>query len=285
MKVLVTGAGGQLGSALLAAAPREVTVTSATHAQFDIGDRAAVLTAVAELKPDLIINAAAYTAVDQAEREPELAFRINRDGAGNLAEAAHSTGARLFQVSTDYVFDGTKTTPYLPTDEPNPLNVYGASKLAGERLVAERTKGRALVVRTAWVYASVGRNFVNTMLRLMRERREVRVVADQFGSPTHATSLARALWTLAASPAQGVCHWTDAGACSWHEFAVAIRHEAGMLGLGLPHCAIVAIPSSEYPTPAARPAYGVLDKATAWQHTGPARHWQAELRECLAAHR
>ena len=284
MKVLVTGARGQAGAALTASTPAGTEVIAVDRAQLDITDRARVLDTVGRAKPAVVINAAAYTAVDRAEEEQDAAFRINCDGAGHLAEAAQAAGARMIQISTDYVFDGTRSTPYRPEDAPNPLGVYGRSKLAGEQVVAERTQGRALIVRTAWVYAATGQNFVRTMLRLLRERPEVRVVGDQIGTPTHAAGLARALWGFVRHPdARGIWHWTDAGVASWYDFAVAIRAVIATRDDTARLAEVVPITTAEYPTAARRPAYGVLDKGATWSLLGPAAHWSEELRRCLAA--
>jgi dTDP-4-dehydrorhamnose reductase len=277
MKALITGARGQLGAALCASAPPGTSVTALARDALDITDRKAVLEAIARLAPDLIINAAAYTAVDRAEQEAELAHRVNRDAAGHLAEAAQARGARLITLSTDYVFDGMKHSPYQPGDATNPLNVYGASKLAGERVVAERTEGRALIVRTAWVYAREGKNFVNTMLRLLREKPEVRVVDDQVGTPTCAGGLAAALWRFAATPARGIYHWTDAGVTSWYDVAVEIRRALAAATPAAPLAQVRPIPSSAYPTPTRRPLYGVLDKRASWELIGPGEHWTGPL--------
>jgi dTDP-4-dehydrorhamnose reductase len=180
-------------------------------------------------------------------------------------------------VSTDFVFDGKASSPYAPDAPTRPLGVYGATKRDGEIAAG----ADALIVRTAWVYAAAGNNFVRTMLRLMAERDEVRVVADQIGTPTHAASLARAIWALAAAGSTGHYHWTDAGAASWYDFAVAIQEEALALGLLSRAVPIVPIRTVDYPTPAQRPAFSILDKTTTWAITGPARHWRAELRDCL----
>lgn len=280
-RALVTGARGQLGAALVATVPPGWDVVALDRAALDVGDRARVLEAVARERPALILNAAAYTAVDQAEREPDAALRINRDGPAHLAEAAQAHGARLLHVSTDYVFDGLKGSPYRPDDAPNPLSVYGASKLAGERAVLDRLAG-AVVVRSSWVYARTGRNFVNTMLRLLREKPEVRVVSDQRGAPTHAPSLARCLWDIAARPhLQGIFHWTDAGETTWYGFAGAIR--AHLAAAGERPAALVPIPTSAYPTPARRPPYSVLSTAALTLERGPAADWTAELALCLGA--
>lgn len=282
MKVIVTGAGGQLGRALVAGAPADAAVVALDRAALDIGDAAAVQARIKAERPDIIINAAAYTAVDKAESEPDLACRINADGPRHLAAAALDAGARLAHISTDFVFDGAKSAPYHPDDPVNPLGVYGASKRAGEEAVLGLMPD-ALIVRTAWVYGAGGGNFVKTMLRLMRERGRVSVVADQFGTPTHAASLARAIWALAGAGAAGIHHFTDAGSASWYDFAVAIAEEAQALGLIAAAADVSPIATTDYPTPARRPAFGVLDKRATWAITGVPRHWRAELRLMLAA--
>lgn len=281
MKLLVAGSGGQLGRALVANAPAGWQVVAPPEAEFDATDPAAAPRWLAETGATALINAAAYTAVDRAESEPELAHRINAEAAGRLAAAAAAAGARFAHVSTDFVFDGSACRPIPPAAEPAPIGAYGLTKLAGERAVLSAHPA-ALVVRTAWVYAASGNNFVRTMLRLMAERDEVRVVADQIGTPTHAASLARALFLLLKAEASGVHHWTDAGVASWYDFAVAIQEEALAFGLLDRAVPVRPIRTEDYPTPARRPAYSVLDKTATWAITGPARHWRTELRDCLA---
>jgi dTDP-4-dehydrorhamnose reductase len=281
MKVLIAGAAGQLGRALQATAPAGVMILAPPEDAFDILDEAKVSAVVSATAPALVVNAAAYTQVDRAETDAETAEAVNGRAAGRLAGAAAATGARFVHVSTDFVFDGLSALPYAPDASPCPLGVYGATKLSGERQVAAAHPG-ALIVRTAWVYAAQGNNFVRTMLRLMRERDELRVVADQVGTPTHAASLARAIWALDAAGATGIFHWTDAGVASWYDFAVAIRDEALAIGLLDRRTAVVPIRTSDYPTPARRPAMSVLDKGSSWAITGPAAHWRDELKLALA---
>lgn len=280
MKALIVGAAGQLGRALAAAAPPHATLAALDRGALDITDAAAVDAALRAHRPDLVINAAAYTAVDRAESDSERAFAINATAATRLAAVATAQGARLVHVSTDFVFDGTASSPYPPDAPTAPLGVYGASKLAGERGV-QLTAPDALILRTAWVYAAEGANFLRTMLRLMDERDEVRVVCDQVGTPTHAASLARAIWRLTEAGAAGIHHWTDAGVASWYDFAVAIAEEAQSAGLLRRAIPIVPIPTSAYPTPARRPAYSVLDKQQTWALAGIASHWRCELRAAL----
>jgi len=281
VKVLITGARGQLGRALQETAPSGATLTAFGHGDLDIGDAAAVSLVVVEQAPDLVINAAAYTAVDKAESDEAAAYRINGEAPGHLAAAASQSGARFVHVSTDFVFDGHGSVPYRPEQETDPLGVYGASKLAGEN-AALAADPQALIVRTAWVYGTTGHNFVRTMLRLMAERDEVRVVADQIGTPTYAPSLAGAIWALAQAGASGIHHWTDSGAASWYDFAVAIQEEALALGLLERAVPIIPIATSDYPTPARRPHYSVLDKTSAIALIGRAApHWRVNLRRML----
>ncbi len=283
MKTLILGAGGQLGRELQQSCPQGVDMVAATHAQLDIRQQESVLSFVAECQPELIINAAAYTAVDGAESKPDLAVEINAEGPGYLARAAERCGARLLQVSTDFVFDGQASAPYSPRAETRPLGVYGHSKLAGECRVQEILPMHSLVLRTAWVYSRFGHNFVKTMLKLMAERDSLRVVDDQVGAPTWARGLAQALWALLEHPdAHGIYHWTDAGQCSWHAFAREIQARALALGLLDREIDIEAIPSSEYPTPAQRPAYSVLDLgSTETLLDRPAQPWQSQLQAML----
>lgn len=285
MKVLVTGAGGQVGRALLASVPPGVEVQGCTHAELDIASAAAVTTRVSGFQPDLIINAAAYTAVDKAESEPDAARAINAEGPKYLAHAALDVpGCRLLHISTDYVFDGQKAAPYRPEDPTGPMSVYGATKLAGEQAVLNIMSQRSVILRTAWVYAAEGRNFVHTMLRLMRERGAVRVVEDQAGCPTSAPSIARVCWAIAARPdVHGLLHWTDAGRATWCDFARAIAEEALALGLLDAPARVVPIMTADYPTPARRPANSALDYTGAVTRLGLApRPWRDELRDTMA---
>ena len=282
MKALVTGGGGQLARALSDCAPAGIALHAPDRRALDISDEAAVAAMLDRERPDLLINAAAYTAVDRAESETEIARRINGDAPAFLARAAAQRGIRLLHISTDFVFDGMASRPYRPDDATAPLGRYGASKLAGERGVSA-AGGDTLIVRTAWVYAAGGANFMETMLRLMAERAELRVVQDQIGTPTHAASLAAALWRMAAGSGRGIVHYTDAGVASWYDFAVAIAEEARAAGLPLAVRSIIPIDTIDYPTPAKRPAFSVLDKAAGWALAGgAARHWRQELRDAIA---
>jgi dTDP-4-dehydrorhamnose reductase len=282
VRVLVLGGGGQVASAVVAAAPAQHQVVARTRAELDIGDEAAVARAFADSRPEWVINAAAYTAVDLAEDLPAQAVAVNDTAVGVLAAAASTTGCRLLHLSTDFVFDGKSNRAYLPADQTNPLSVYGVSKLGGERQVLKRAVG-GLVLRTAWVYAATGRNFVLTMLRLMREKEQLSVVCDQIGTPSWAAGIASAIWGLVEAQAPGgVYHWTDLGVASWYDFAVAIQDEAlarGLLSRAVP---ITPILSAAYPTRARRPAFSVLDTAsTRALIKVPARHWRHNLRTML----
>jgi dTDP-4-dehydrorhamnose reductase len=261
MRVLLTGAQGQVGRALVALQPAGVELHPLTHRDLDICDAAAVRATVERTAPGWIINAGAYTAVDRAEAEPARAEAVNATGPAHLARAAQELpGCRLLQISTDYVFDGRSRVPYRPQDPTLPTSVYGHTKLQGERAVGEILGERALILRTAWVYAAQGHNFLLTMLRLMRERAEVRVVADQHGSPTAAESIARAIWAaLANPPVARILHWTDAGACTWFDFAELIARAGLAAGLLERPARVTPITTADYPTAARRPAYSVLD--------------------------
>lgn len=284
MRVVVTGSNGQLGGELRRSRPPDWEVVSLDLPEWDLtapgcGD------AIVEAAPDLVIHTAAYTAVDRAEREAELAHAVNATGTARVAEACRRTGARLIFVSTDFVFDGRQGRPYAPQDPPNPLGVYGASKLAGEKAALRCLGSACRIVRTSWLYSRFGKNFVFTMLRLMREQEEVRVVCDQVGSPTWAADLARALWRLAEldwGPIGTILHWSDAGVASWYDFAVAIQEEALERGLLARRVTVTPISTAEFPTPARRPPYSVLDKREtwAWLHRR-SRHWRAALRDML----
>ncbi len=283
MKTLVIGSNGQLGQALAATAPVAADSTGFDLPELDITNVDALMNVCREAKPDIIINAAAYTAVDKAESEAELASAINVDGPRNVAAAAHAIGARLIHVSTDFVFDGEASTPYKADATTNPLSVYGRTKQEGEQVVLDSMPNTAVVVRTAWLYSKTGSNFVKTMLRLMDERDELGVVADQVGTPTWADSLATAVWAFAAAPEySGVFHWTDGGQCSWYDFAVAIQEEALSLGLLGQKIPIRPITSKDYPTAAARPRYSVLDcSSTCAALDLQQAEWRANLNRML----
>jgi dTDP-4-dehydrorhamnose reductase len=283
VKLLVTGAGGQLATELVRTRPEGADLVLRSEAELDISDRAAVEQELVRVEPDAVINAAAFTAVDAAESARERAFAVNASGAEYLALGARRAGAYLLQVSTDFVFDGAQGRPYLPDDETHPLGVYGASKRQGELLV-QAAWHKSAILRTSWLYASAGHNFVHTMLRLLRRDGRVRVVGDQVGTPTWARSLAQAAWRFVERREHfGVHHFTDAGTCSWYDFAVAIAEEALTLGLLAAPAQVEPIRTEDYPTPAVRPPYSVLDKTKTWQAIGwEPIHWRVQLRRMLS---
>ena len=279
MKVLITGATGQLGKALIRTAPESVSVLALDRNALDITNEVKVHAEVKAWGPAVVINAAAYNHVDRAEREREECTKINEWGARNLAAAVRAHGARLVHVSTNYVFDGECPEPYDVTSRPAPLSHYGSSKLAGERAIQQLLGERCVIFRTAWLYDKSGANFLNKMLDLMRKRRPLRVVFDQIGTPTSATSLAGAIWAASGrSDVHGLQHWTDTGLASWFDFAVAIHDEAHRQGVLARPVPIVPIRTREYPTPAERPKYGVLDSTYTYASlslTPP--HWRHNL--------
>ena len=282
MKTLIAGKNGQLARELVDMAPQGWQVTAVGSGEMDIRDRDAVSRVIDELRPDLVINAAAYTAVDRAESEPELAYALNGHGVAHLAEAAKMAAAKFVHVSTDFVFDGRNFTPYRLADRANPVSVYGASKLEGERLAAAFCGSDALIVRTSWLYGIHGNNFVVTMLKLMEERDVLRVVSDQIGTPTWTGSLADAIYRFVQMGVTGLQHWSDAGVASWYDFAVAIQEEALALDMLTSAIPVIPIRSEEYPVPARRPAYSVLDKSESWRLLGGAApHWRVNLRKML----
>jgi len=267
-RVLVTGARGMLGSDVCAAAPPDVTLVAVDIEDFDITDARRCQEAIAAARPDVVIHCAAYTNVDGCERDPETAFKVNSEGARNVAEGARACGARLLYLSTDYVFAGDKGEPYLETDQPTPLGVYGESKLRGEQYVRELVADH-LVVRSQWLFGRNGRSFVDSILRAAEAGRELRVVNDQWGAATYTKDLAGGLW-LALGLLAGTYHLTNAGSGTWYEVAVCALRAAGM-----GQVPVQPISSSEWPTPTRRPAYSVLANK-AWLEAGraPLRPWQ-----------
>jgi len=277
MKVLVTGSKGMLAHDLLPVLKEEHDVVGVDLGELDITVRQQVRQMVKNVAPDIIINCAAYTQVDKAEEEKETAFLVNGIGAQNLARACADAGIPLCHVSTDYVFDGAKRTPYTPFDQTNPLGVYGASKLAGEKYI-EWGLDRFYIIRTSWLYGKGGKNFVSTISRIAKEKPVLRVVADQMGSPTSTVTLSRAIRSLIATDAYGVHHFTDrtAGGISWCDFAREIVALSGY------PTDVVPITTEEYPLPAKRPAFSVLDTSLFSLLTGeePA-DWKEALRTYL----
>jgi dTDP-4-dehydrorhamnose reductase len=283
MKTLILGCNGQLGVSLAETASEGSEIIGLDLPELDIIDASAVLERCREIMPDVIINAAAYTAVDKSEADSKLAAAVNVDGPKNIALAAREIGARLIHISTDFVFDGRASTPYKPDAETHPVSVYGRTKRDGELIVLEEMSDDVVVIRTSWLYSKTGENFVKTMLRLMSERHELGVVADQIGTPTWSNSLAEAVWAFAIAPeTSGVFHWSDGGETSWHGFAVAIQQEALELGLLENEIPIRPISTEYYPTAAVRPKYSVLDCSSTCEaiRLRPAQ-WRANLHQML----
>jgi dTDP-4-dehydrorhamnose reductase len=282
MRVLVLGAGGQLGRLVVQQAPLYVKVSAYASQVCDISDLKNLRSVIDKTAPELVINCAAFTNVDQAESDPERAHAVNALGVENLV-AATREATRLLHISTDFVFDGKSVTPYKTTAPTNPLCVYGASKLAGENILLEQAPERSTIVRTAWLYAAEGHNFMNTMLRLMQSRDEVKVVADQRGTPTAAHGLAKALWAFAGKPEIiGLQHWTDAGEASWHDFACEIQKQALEKQLLQKTVPILPISTAEFSSPVERPVYSVLDKTATWNALKlQGQPWQLMLGEVL----
>jgi dTDP-4-dehydrorhamnose reductase len=286
--VLITGCGGQLGQALLAALPPGLAAIPTTRASLDLADPEACRAAVRQHRPQWVLNAGAYTAVDRAESEPELARRVNADAPAAFAEALADGGGSLLQLSTDFVFAGSQGFPYRPDQPRQPLGVYGATKAEGERRVAALLPpDRCGILRTSWVYGPVGHNFCLTMLRLHRQKaaagESLAVIADQVGCPTATHTLAQACWRMIQRGVGGLQHWSDAGAASWYDFAVAIGELAVAQGVLPMAAAVRPIGTEDYPTPAQRPAYSLLDcRATRAALDLPPLHWRAALAEVLA---
>lgn len=286
-KVLITGAKGQVGSELVKLAPKEFTVIGLGSEQLDITNQDQVKAIVALHAPDLIINAAAYTTVDKAESDSETAFAVNEHAVAWLAQAAMKADIPLFHISTDYVFDGEATEPYKETDPVNPQSIYGASKLAGEQVLSA-IHNKHIILRTSWVFGAKGNNFVKTMLRLGAEKEELGVVADQYGCPTSAASIAQILWKLAFKYQEnnslpwGIYNFSNAPACTWHIFAMEVFKQSKEQGLLDKIPMIKPITTADYPTPAKRPAYSILDYKKIECFSGyKAASWKAELSEVL----
>jgi dTDP-4-dehydrorhamnose reductase len=279
-KILVIGASGQLASELIYLKKNYPKFEFRFTAQLetDISNRDAVKSIVEKVQPEYIINCAAYTAVDKAETDSDRAYAINEAGAKNLAEIAKEFNAFLIHISTDFVFDGTNTNPYIESDTVNPISVYGASKLKGEQAI-QATNGDYTIIRTSWLYSSFGANFVKTMLRLGTEKESLNVVSDQIGSPTYCRDLAEFILKNIdnfKAHNQQIYHFSNLGIASWYEFAAEIMKLANL------KCQVSPIPTSGYPTPAARPAYSVMDKSklmTDFNYQIP--DWKLSLEKCI----
>ena len=279
-KILVIGSRGQLGNELQDLAKEYPSFRFSFYdvAEMDIVNKELVDEGIRTLKPDYLINCAAYTAVDKAETEKDLAFAINSDAVKNLALACKANGVKFMHISTDYVFDGTAQEPYREDNPVNPTNIYGLSKLKGEQQASRNDKD-VIIIRTAWVYSTYGNNFVKTMLRLMKTKPEISVVADQEGSPTYVHDLAAAILHIISSGkwVPGIYHFTNEGVISWFDFAGEIKNLSGS------SCIIHPITTEQYPTPATRPKYSVLDKTKIQQiFDVKLKSWKESLQKCLA---
>lgn len=288
MRVLITGAHGQVGHELLRFAPDDCEAIALDSTELDITKADQVAVVIERLQPQLIINAAAYTAVDKAESEPERAWAVNCDGVAHLAMTAEGLGIPVFHISTDYVFAGDAHEPYREIDPTAPTGVYGASKLGGEVALAANCD-RHIILRTSWVFTAHGNNFVKTMLRLGQEREELGIVADQHGGPTSAASIAQSLWGLArryrdrGSLQWGTYHFSGTPACSWHEFALEIFRQAYEQGLLSRIPRVRAIATADYPTPATRPAWSVLNCSKLYGTFGQSQsNWIHDLEKVLS---
>ena len=278
--VLITGANGQLGNEMrvLSEANKEYTYFFTDVAELDICNEQAVMDFVKANDINVIVNCAAYTAVDKAEENVELCTKLNADAVGYLAKAAEANGAEFVQISTDYVFDGTAHIPYQETEPTCPNSVYGSTKLAGEQNTLTLCS-RSMVIRTAWLYSTFGNNFVKTMIRLGKERDTLGVIFDQVGTPTYARDLARAIFAaIRQGVVPGIYHFSNEGVCSWYDFTKAIHRIAGITD-----CKVNPLHTEEYPTPAKRPHYSVLDKTkikNTYQIEIP--YWEDSLKECIS---
>lgn len=280
-RVLLAGANGQVGWEFQRIAPADCSVVACGRSELDITNRDQAIKVVSELAPEWIVNAAAFTAVDEAESQVDAAFNVNANGAENLALAAREAGARLLHISTDFIFDGYNSRPHKPDEIANPQSEYGKSKLEGERRVLAILDD-ALIIRTGWVYSLHGHNFVKTMIRAMNERDKVSVVEDQVGTPTWGAELVKVMCLAMERELDGTYHWSDAGVASWYDFAIAIYGYATDLGLITSDVEITPIPTEAYPAPAKRPAYSVLCKESlrsAVSYQG--QHWRTSLQKMI----
>lgn len=285
MKILITGANGQLGYELQQSCPAEHELIVTDVDSLDITNPQSIHQVLDQFQPQIIINGAAYTAVDKAESEPELADKINHLAVKYLAQAAQQRSIKLIQISTDFIFNGNQALPYAVDAKANPLSVYGATKWQGEEALRQ-TLADYLIIRTSWLYSVHGHNFVKTMLKLMATKDHLNVIYDQIGTPTWASTLAQTIWTAIDRKAVGTLHCSDQGVASWYDFAVAIQEEALSLGLLDKSISIRPIRTESYPTPAKRPAFSLMDKALTESTLEIALpHWRTSLRNMLIQYR
>ncbi|MCE5193110.1 dTDP-4-dehydrorhamnose reductase [bacterium] len=279
MKLLVVGADGQLGSDVVRLLSPTVEVTALVMDELDVTDRAGLRQAVESVRPDVVVNCAAWTAVDRAETEQDAAYRVNVLGAANVAQAARRVGARVVYFSSDYVFDGTATQPYDEDAPTGPLSVYGRTKLLGEQATREANPDH-LILRLAWLYGRSGHNFVRTVLRLARTKDQLRIVDDQVGCPTFTEDVVHQLWTAIEEDCSGTYHCVNTGRASWYGFATHIVHRLG-LNIG-----VIPIQTVDYPSPARRPAFSVLaDRKFDLEQLNVMRPWEDALDDCLLRYR
>lgn len=283
MNIIVIGHNGQLAWELAQLSNENTVITCLGRNQIDINNEQSITEKLLAHQADAVINASAYTAVDQAETDEKNAYQTNAIAVKNLALVCKKLALHLVHISTDFVFNGAKSSPYLTTDPIQPLGIYGASKAQGELAIIDIIPKHSCIIRTSWVYSTHGNNFVKTMLRLMAEKSELNIISDQIGSPTYAENLAKACLLAAQGKVYGIHHWTDAGVASWYDFAVAIQEiaiEKGLLSHTIP---IKPIRTQDYPTPAARPSYSVLDKTSCAASFSelPLMHWRTQLDKML----
>ena len=266
MNVLLTGANGQVARELIYTCPDNIKLFAFDKNALDITNQISVKEAFEKYKPDVLINAAAYTSVERAEIEQDLAYKINKEGISNLAIECASSKTKLIHYSTDYIFDGKKTSPYSILDKTSPLNVYGKSKLEGEEEALKLNPNKTLIIRTSWIYSKHGNNFVKTMLRLMDVGNNLEVIADQTGTPTWARSIAKATWKFIKEPeANGIFHFCDSGSTSWFEFAKSIQESALKYKIIDSPAKLIPIKSVEYKSKVERPSYSILDCKKTWE--------------------
>jgi len=283
MKIIVIGKSGQLAWELSQLSSTENEVLCLGRNEVDITSKHSILATLKKHQAEAVINASAYTAVDQAESDQENAYNINSIAVKNLAEICQQLSLHLIHMSTDFVFDGKKGSPYLPNDNIDPLGVYGTSKAKGEQAITDTIPNNSCIIRTSWVYSTHGNNFVKTMLKLMANKPELGIISDQIGSPTYAKTLAKVCISAAINKVTGIHHWTDAGVASWYDFAIAIQELAIEKGLLEKPIVIKPIRTQDYPTPAARPNYSVLDK-TSCSEVFPEIsliHWRTQLNDMM----